>query len=271
MRLKSIAFTGASNVAAGFLNPADRNSHWVNMVHSLPNFVDFELINAGIPGGTNAETFAKTIDVITNTPSLKYIFCSWVSVTRMRFSLGFELYETVESLDRTDGLTIDRGFNGIVVPRNYLNDLKNRLLALHHLHFEICKVVQYVNIINRLCERFNITVYHINDSCPWDLNYFNRLDNVLPEAYTTFTKTDIIDIKNRNDKDILKLYTQAHDDYDRLGGINESSWINLYSSFLDNQTDYSHDNTHPGPASNTAYFQTIKSFLESKSSPLIKN
>ena len=261
--MSKIGFTGGSlTVGTGWNLPDEQDLTWVNLVHKNC-FSDLTCINAGIVAAPNAFIFKKSIDLIANNNDLAYLICSWVSAPRYIISAGFELYST--DVRCTPNSTInDVNLNTGTIPKKYIENLRNRFLALHHYHNEIKLIVEYVNIINKLCKQKNITVYHINDSCGWDKNYFDRLENVSPEEYTTFTKTSILNIINRNDDEIFKLYTKLHNEYDSAGGINESSWINLYSSWINNQIDVNHDDSHPGQQSNFNYYVTVNNFLKSQ-------
>ena len=82
--------------------------------------------------------------------------------------------------------------------------------------------------------------------------------------YTSYTKTEILNINNRKDEEIQTLYNKIHNEYAILGSIQDDSWINLYKSLEDSKFDYNNDNYHPGTQSNLLYFQTIKTFIENQ-------
>lgn len=257
-----IGFTGGSIAAGtGWILPDEQDLMWINLVHKNC-FSDLACVNNSVKGVPNSTIFKESLKLITD-DALAYLICSWVSVPRYCIDLGFELYST-EVLFTINASMHDVGLNTGTISKNYLDNIRNRFLALHHHHSEIKIVVEYINIINKLCKQKNIKVYHINDSGPWDKNYFTRLNNVFPEDYTEFTKTSILNVKKRNDEEIFKLYKKLHDEYDALGGIHESSWINLYSSWQENQIDVNHDDSHPGQQSNFNYYTTVKNFLISQ-------
>ena len=261
--MPKIGFTGGSiTIGYGWDLPDEQDLMWVNLVHKNC-FADLRCVNTSVGGASNSDIFKQSIDMIVNHNDLIYLMCSWVSAPRYTFSAGFELYST-NVMCMPNSIINDINLNTGTIPKKYLENLRNRFLALHHYHNEIKLIIEYVNIINKLCKQKNITVYHINDSCMWDKNYFNRLNNTCPEEYTTFTKTSILNIINRNDEEILKLYTKLHNEYESAGGIHESSWINLYSSWLDNQIDVNHDKIHPGQQSNFNYYTTVSNFLKSQ-------
>lgn len=233
---------------------------WTNLFRkTTPRFENLESINVSKSGSSNTDIFESTVDVmVEHGDQIDTLFCQWTAMPRYQFNIGFELWNTQECLhteQRSKPVNLNRGDSW---PREYIADLLDRFKALHHLHWEIVKVVKYCDIITKLKEKLGIlNVFFINGLCPWDKHYFNKLDNVLPESYTPFTKTEILNIKTRDDKDIFKLYDLAHDHYTQAGGIDESRWINLYDSFLDNRIDYNFDGTHPGERSNQLYSQLI--------------
>ena len=258
-----IGFTGGSITAgAGWKLPDEQDLMWTNLVHRNC-FLDLACVNSGRNGASTFVVFKESLKLITDN-TLAYLICSWLTGPRHHIEVGFEQYTTSVSFS-ANSLMRDIVLNtGIIYKKNYLENIRNRFLALHHYHQEIKAVVEYVNIINKLCKQKNINVYHINDSCLWDKNYFTRLNNVFPEDYTEFTKTSILNVNNRADEEIFNLYKKLHDEYDTLGGIQEDSWINLYSSFEENQIDVNHDNEHPGQQSNFNYYTTVKNFLENQ-------
>lgn len=240
---------------------------WVNLCHTqIDQLKNLDLINYGQGGASNTEIFKNTVQAIVeheNDTSL--LFCQWTSMPRYSFRVGFELWSTDEGIQPDRRSKFDVVLNrGDRWDRKYLDDLLNRLLVLHHLHGEIVRLVEYSSTLQKLARAFGIKIYFVNGLCPWDLNYFVRLYNALPEDYTAFTKKEILNIESRDDNDIQKLYTIMHDEYDQVGGIDPANWVNLYSSMGQNKIDVNYDNKHPGIKSNQHYFQQVKQFLQSR-------
>jgi hypothetical protein len=180
---------------------------------------------------------------------------------RYNFNVGLELWDTTENFynHRTHNIKLS---NGDQWSREYVNDLTDRLLVLHHLHWEIIKVVDFSNIILNIASALGVdNVFFINGMCPWDADYFVELHNVKPEAYTPFTKKEILNIDSRNDEDIYKLYSLIHQHYQEAGGIQQSNWISLDKSFHKQLIDTNYDNFHPGIQSNELYYQIIEQRL----------
>lgn len=274
--MKKIVFTGCSFTAGtGWVEASPEISEcyekkdspflWVNLCHAnIEKFKNLELINAGKRGASNTEIFENTIDSISEYGSdIDTIVCQWTSVPRYNFNVGFELWDTSEALllgTRKHDVHLNKGNQ---YERKYINDLLDRIRVLHHLHWEIVKIVRYTNIILKLSKKNKIkNVFFINGLCPWDFNYFKELTNANPDEYTEFTKTEILNTKTRSDEDIHKLYNLAHQHYRDLGGIQEASWLNLYNSFKSQRSDFNFDNKHPGKISNQRYFEIIQSNLQ---------
>ena len=264
--MKKLVFSGCS-FTAGFgwdqsdptRNKPDAAQLWTNICQkNIPHLSELDQINIGESGSSNTEIFENTVNCMSTTGNIDTIICQWTAMPRYTLNVGFELWETSKSLySRSSNYHVELN-NGIVYSQKYINDLADKLRVLQHIHWEIVKVVKYTNIISNLAKLLGIkNVFFVNGLCPWDANYFTELHNVNPQDYTNFTKTEILDIKNRNDADIFKLYKKAHQHYAEAGGINESEWINLYNSFNDQIIDFNFDGHHPGVKSNEIYAQLV--------------
>lgn len=275
---KKIIFSGCSYTAgngwtdtswleSGKTEVKDSPHLWVNLCHAnIEQFRSLELINIAKCGASNNDIFVDTMRAITQYSEVDTVICQWTSMPRYNWNVGFELWPTDEDIMECDvpRRSHDVGLNrGDHWPRSYIDDLTNRLLVMHHLHWEILKVVDYTHIIRCTAQRLGIDhVYFVNGLCPWDRDYFVRLQDVMPEQYTEFTKTQILNIDSRSDEDIHRLYNLAHDQYEQHGGIDESCWINLYDSFHNLRIDRNYDGHHPGAKSNQSYYEMVKRRLQ---------
>lgn len=239
---------------------------WVNLCHqNIEQFKNLELINVGQGGAGNTEIFQFVIESISQHGSeIDTIFCQWTSMPRYNFNVGFENWDTSEDLFTSSRLHDIKLSSGDQLSRKYVANLLDEFKLMHHLHWEILKVVKYSNIISNIAKQLQIkNVFFINGICPWDDNYFTQLTDARPESYTPFTKKEILNIDSRDDLDTFKLYAKAHQHYKKAGGIDQLQWINLYSSFLKNKIDVNFDNSHPGILSNQSYYQLISNKLSS--------
>ena len=278
-----IAFTGCSFTAGHGLN-ADalsdevKNSPylWTNLGCSqIAELQGMPSVNYAKNGASNTDIFEQAIYAIAkHGKNLKYIFCQWTSAPRYTFSPGIDpwLKNIKINTHLSRKLNVDINLSsGIVWSKDYINDLIDRFLVMHHLHHEVLKVVRYANTIGSLAEMIGSTVIFINGLCPWDDQYFVKIDNATPEQYTNFTKYEILDIDNRTDEDIEKLYSMIHQDYHNAGGVDPNQWINLYEPWNRSQVDKNHDGLHPGILSNQdqanqvkQYFKIFKSHITGK-------
>jgi len=267
---KKIVFSGCSYTAGTGFNQLEPESMvkdspylWTNLLQqSSSKYKNLEQVNISVSGSSNTEIFENTITYLAEYGNkIDTMFCQWTSMPRFNFMAGFELWNTSVSANRNNikDITTDINLNnGTTWSKSYIDDIVNRLKVMKHLHWEILQVVKYSKIIKQLTEKLNINnVFFINGLCPWDKNYFIELQNVKPEQYTNFTKKEILNIDNRDDQDIFKLYKLAHQHYQDAGGINEEEWINLYSSYNSHKVDFNFDNHHPGIESNKLYAQMI--------------
>lgn len=279
--IKKIIFSGCSYTAGNGWTDTDPEESakietkdcphlWVNLCHThLNSLKNLELINLGQGGASNTDIFTITMRAMSeHGHNIDTIICQWTSMPRYNWNVGFELWDTSENIPHPDAkhrkhdVNLNRGDHWT---RDYINDLTDRLRVLHHLHWEILKVVDYSHVIHSLAHKLGIAnVYFINGLCPWDQDYFTRLENVFPEQYTEFTKTQILNINNRDDQEIHALYKLAHDQYQQKGGIKPQAWINLYQSFHNLRIDHNHDGQHPGIQSNLVYYRLLQSRLQPK-------
>lgn len=250
----------------------DHPDLWVNLCHSQsPELKNLELVNLGQShGASNIEIFRRTVSAIAeHGADIKYLFVQWTAMPRYNFNAGLETWNTDLKMHRDGrgrGVLQDINLNtGESWSKDYLNDLLGRFLVLHHVHYEILNVVEYANSIAGLCDRLGIKVLFINGLCPWDDNYFTKLEGpgVTPENYTPFTKESILNIQSRSDEDIFKLYNQIHSDYANAGNIKSNLWINLYKSFQNSQIDTNFDRRHPGKLSNQLFSHLVKQSITS--------
>lgn len=263
--MNKVVFAGCSFTAGtGWPDAQNSSNLWCVLCHQhIPVLQNLEHVNIGQAGASNQDIFENIINSISHHgSSIKYLFCQWTAAHRYNFNVGFELWHTSESLQETPTHP-DINLSDITYRRKYLEDIKTQFKTLHHIHYEIVKVIRYSKIISNLASQFGIKCIHINGICPWDENYFNELTgpHVRPEDYTTFTKNQIINISNRTDKDIFELYAKAHQDYRNAGSIDPGEWVNLYRSQWNSRIDFNFDKAHPGAKSNQVYFDWVKDFL----------
>jgi hypothetical protein len=268
-----VAFVGDSTIAGTGWNPTDifadcpdANELWVNQCHlNINKLKDLELINLAAQGASNNDIFIQAVDALSKY-DVKYLFCGWAPIQRYKFSAGFELYDTTVSFGgRFWKLFKDAkiSLNDFEYSANEVKNLTEKLRAMHHPHYEIVKIVKYVNLLNALAAKHGTTILHINAICPWDENFFNFIANAqFPSEYTKYTQ-EILNVSNRDDDEIFKLYKKMHDDYANAGGIDKDRWLNLYQPLLPNMLiDTNYDDTHAGIETNKRFYEFIQEQFE---------
>ena len=237
---------------------------WVNLLHkSVPELKETQLLNVGLGGRSNAGIFRDVCYQLTKRVDIKTVFVAFTSMPRYEINLGLETYTTRYVFASVAPGIEEINLNKISYTGKYLESVGNRFVTLVHLHYEILDMLYYVNTLVNLCKLVGARIFFINALCPWDNNYFTKLENVLPNSYTNFTK-DLIGIETRADEEIFKLYNIIHNDYNLAGGIHEELWLNLYSSMRSTLVDRNSDNIHPGISSNKLYSQQFSQALTSK-------
>jgi len=257
-------FTGCSYTAGtGFTLEKDEPGLWVNLLHSENKFIQqTQLINAGVPGRSNANIFADTLSYLLTNDDIEYVFVSWTSWPRYEIMLGLELYST-RQLIAPNSHAIQQKLNDITYTSSYLNNIRDRFVTLDHPHNEILNLVKYTSMLAMLSQLKNVKIYFINGLCWWDLNYFNKIIPVTPTDLTEYTKK-IISIDTRDDDEIFKIYNKIHNEYQNAGTINDTHWLNLYQPLWQLKVDVNNDKIHPGLKSNKIFADLLNSSLNLK-------
>jgi hypothetical protein len=260
--LKKVLFSGCSYTQGTGFEEANRTPKlWVNLLHQNSTLHNHQLICVAEAGRSNASIFNSTLYELTHN-KIDYAFVQWTSMPRYELQLGLELYSTKVFFIPNAGL-FDVNTNEINYSKSYLEKIRDRFVTLVNIHYEILDLVRYVNILIKIAELSNTKIFFINGLCPWDNGYFTQLNNAIPSDYTPFTKT-LINVGNRDDEEIFKLYNKIHQEYTEAGTIQESHWLNLYSSMLSTKIDTNNDNVHPGIKSNHSYYTNFLKALEEK-------
>lgn len=250
----TVLFSGCSyTFGDGFDLNKNESGLWVNLLHK-EFFKKLDLVNIStLTELTNHSIFVKTLNfLLDNNP--KFAFVQWTSYPRYRIQLGIDNYSAnIVTFSPSKNLN-DLKTNIPGYPLDYLNSVKNRFLMLHHPHYGILEIINYINILIKLCNLKKIKIFFINGLCHWDENYFTFIDNQLPDNYTKYTKK-ILDTKNKTNNEILELYNKIHSDYTQLGSIQAPYWLNLYQSMMSSRIDTNSDNFHPGLKSNQLFFE----------------
>jgi hypothetical protein len=75
----------------------------------------------------------------------------------------------------------------------------------------------------------------------------------------------MLQVDQRDDQEIFDLYSKTHNDYAAHGSINQSTWLNLYSSLDSMKIDtVAQGDHHPGPASQQVFVNKLREQLCAK-------
>jgi hypothetical protein len=249
-------FTGCSHTEGiGLSNTICNKNLWVNVLYnSSEKLLRTKLVNLGVGGSSNIEIFQRSINALASY-NCKYLFVSWTSLYRYKFSLGAELYDVSQYWAPGQSLN-DVNLNpSLTYSKKYLTNIKDKFFALHHDHCEIVKVLNYTATINHIGQKLGVKIYFINNILPWDVGYFNPVTDKdrVPSDVTAYTQ-DLLSARTRDDEEFFKIYDNVHRDYASTQGILNCSWINLDVGFR-NQflLDLGNDNKHPGELSHRQF------------------
>ena len=259
MSVSKILFHGCSYTEGIGLNNTSQNPmHWCNVFASeTPALKDSKIHNIGKSGYVNEYIFRETADALL-TDHYDYAFVCWTAYPRMIVYPGFEEYEVRRNiLPNTTHDPVEHKGNDLFISAKKFSELKDLLLLLYHDHYEILKLISYVNILLKIGKIVNTNVYFVNNICHWDKNFFEqdkKLKNqtIKPSLLTDYTNKLLIS-DNRDDDQVGRLFKKMFDDYRNHGSIRSESWLNIYNSFHSQYTDTGNDNLHPGPISHQNY------------------
>lgn len=256
-------FSGCSYTSgSGFDLEHAQPELWVNLLHNnVDQFKNTTLVNVSRGGRSNAGIFQDTVTSLLKY-NVKYALVAWTDMPRYELDLGCETYIS-RACFAPAGKFINHNLHDIVYPKEYLEGINNRFTALANVHREIVNLLVYVNTLIDLAKLKNCKIFFINALCPWDDNYFSKLDNVLPNQFTKFTQ-DLLHTNTRSDQEVFEIYNKIHNEYAQTGGIHQDYWLNLNHSMRKLLIDVNGDGIHPGIKSNQLYYQLFVDQLTQK-------
>ena len=253
----SVIFTGCSYTAGTGLPLKSQDPDlWVNQLHNQLRWLkDLPVLNYGQGGATNQDIFHLSVQAVTEN-QCKFLFVAWTDLLRYYISPGVETWSTTQFWSPNSPVD-DIGVNPeVVYSASYLENIKNRFFDLHHIHYEIVKVLTYTFTLQQLCNRLGVQVYFINALLPWDNKYFDQVtSNRRQPSDTTKLTQQSLNVDSRSDQEFFELYDRIHQDYKSTQALPaHSKWLNLYKSYREYFClDRGLDNLHPGPISNQAF------------------
>ena len=240
MKFDKILISGCS-FSAGYGMPegmADEKN-WPNL---LANKLGINSVtNVAKNGSNNHWIFLETISAMLH-DHYDLVLVQWSAIPRFNAKIGLELY-SVDSMLVDDVNIVGRE----TIKKEWLMEIKNRLLRIHNDHWDILDLVKYINVLIELQVRARQgKIFFINGLGPWSQDYFEKKQISLPSDLDQFTY-DLLQVDMRDDDEIFKLYDMIHEHYSCYGNIQEQQWLNLYQPMTQLKIDtIEPNNDHPG-------------------------
>jgi len=245
-----ILFSGCSFFAGTGLPKEKGNYDQVCNVFCSEYFHDlYNITNIAKSGNSNLSIHLSVVQAMSQ-KHYDYVFVGWTTYPRYNYRLGFETYEFGIRKNLTSGagrLVIahqDHNSHIMKYSKKWFEDFGKKYSLLHQDPWEIVSLLEYIDVLTDLSDQLKTKIYFVNNLCPWDIDFFERKDNFLPNELTDYTQK-LLDTITRDDNEIFKLYHMMHDAFDQAGGIKKQKWLNLYNSFFNMQVDCGSDH-HPG-------------------------
>lgn len=218
---------------------------WCNLLHQHHrDLKNLKLINAAVNGLTNLEIFKKSIELMVKHQP-RFIFVAWSEAYRIKINCGVETYDTSIYMSPISSHK-DIKLNHITYPSTYIDNIKHRFFDLQNIHHIYLEVLDQCRILADLAELIGTRIFFVNTYFDWDDNYFDHITDTSrnPGQLTKFTQS-LLNIHNRDDEEIFKIYDKIHHEYQQTRGLQK--WINLYQGFRSKYyLDLGTDNVHPG-------------------------
>lgn len=224
-----------------------------------------KVTNIAVRGNSNERIFLETAHELSQRRYDLVTVC-WTSYPRHVIWPGLELYECRRAL--TPGPShlgpktiIEHNGNDISWTSAEFEKIRQWFMMLTHDHYSILDICRYISVLEKLVGLQGGKIYFVNTLCAWDPGYFEQFDQladtvVQPDMLTSYTN-QLLNSEHRDDDQIDALFHIMGRDYQRVGGIRSTSWLNLYQSLNSLKVDLGDDNEHPGPLSHKKYAEFL--------------
>jgi len=245
-----VCFNGCSfTVGEGFPEES-RHKYIYNQL--LSAIFKFDSTNIAVGGSSNYTIFMRTAKAI---QSKKYdiIFAQWSALNRIWLSPGPETY-----FFTNDQKYPDFTYRDIYLSPREKTQLTNKLLVLNHDYQNIFDLIDYCNILNGLAKNNDIKLFFINGLIPWTDDLVTPLNcEDLSSSLSDYTK-NMLEFNTRDDEEIILYFSKLQDKFKEL---DQTNWINLFQSFMNNIVDVGPEGHHPGIISHQWMSNQIYNFL----------
>tara|TARA_R100001163_G_C5024888_1_gene166691 strand:+ start:216 stop:1031 length:816 start_codon:yes stop_codon:yes gene_type:complete len=202
--------------------------------------------NMGNPGDDNLQIYRSALTGLMQN-DYHSLLVVWQSIPFTNTHFGLELYSTRCGLISPVVPVSDINMvNKQIIPRSALVNMQKHLLAYYNHHWDIINLLFYCNSLIHVGKSTDTQIRFVHYNLPWRANrYFDQHEWQTPTELDPFTQ-EILQCDERDDEESKKLYKHIHKEYDNVGGMQSSYWMNLYNPMCDMKTDTTADGLHPG-------------------------
>ena len=234
MNTTNILFSGCSWAKGEGLEQLKNDENNMCNVFAKEYFKEnYRCSNISRGGQSNLSIFIDTVQELSKN-HYDYAFVCWTAYPRYNFQMGFEpdMFNHRAYFTGAPSQLEHRGHK-MWFSTTWFNDFKDKYMLIHHDHFEVCAIIEYIGILETLSQKIGTKIYYVNTLCAWDTKFFDRLDGHTPDTLfenLTRKSRDVLDANTRSRQETFDLYRLMHDHFEELGGIRPAKWINLYPS-----------------------------------------
>lgn len=229
-----VAFTGCSlTVGEGF--PEDQRDQFIYNCLVSKHF-DFDKVNFSQPGASNYKIFMQAGPAVVS-KEFDIVFVQWPVFSRMWISPGPDIH-----LYLSDPKITDFRYRDLYVSSSELTKFKNMVRLLNHDYQNIHDMINYCKFLDTMAKQTKTKIVYINGGLPWTDDLCNPLTDDLSSCLSAYSK-NLLDFDNCNDTEIVTYFSKLQE---KFKNIDQSKWVNLFDSFVENSVDLGPEGHHPG-------------------------
>jgi hypothetical protein len=248
--MTSVCFNGCSfTVGAGF--PVEQRDLYI-YDRLISKKFNFDRTNIAVGGSSNYKIFLRSAAALSS-GHFDIVFSQWSALNRIWLSPGPD-----SEFFSNDKKIPDFKYRNIYLSPQKKQEFQNTLLILNHDYQNLLDLVDYCNILDSLAKLNNVKSVYINGLLPWQTDLIAPLTNNLECLLSDYSK-EILDFKNRDDKEILLFFTQLQK---KIKLLNKKNWVNQFESMRFLSTDNGPEGHHPGIKSHQLMADLIESYLK---------
>ena len=238
---------------------------WVNIIADK---LGANIHNVSTTSGSNQSIFEEALTGLTTISDVDLLIVAWTVFPRFRFYPGVELYNATGYFSITSQIPpSEYTWKDGGIGESEMKTLKRLVLTLDEDAHNFAQIIRYSSILTHMAQLLNIPVVFVNAAIPqWTTDFVIRKDITKIGGPFNLDKTTkrIIQIEDRDDADIIKIYNNIHNEFERMGKIDLTNWANFDTSLYSLGVDKAIDNNHLGSKSNAIYAEIILTYLKEK-------